>query len=364
MKLSELFDVSQLHDEIQQGYVRLGLHPNIPLRVLCYTDKAVFERRWNSVTRRCRGLIVGPDDEIMAHCMPKFFNASEHIGGAAHTEPLPNEPFQLFSKVDGSMGTVFNHEGRWMVATKGGFGSKQAQWAQAWLDKRDLSALPSDCTFVTEIVYPENRIVVDYGDMSSMCLLVVFGPDGTELSMLDFWKRWDSLGGTTIMPHRTVNLSRVLFFAQRNKNLFGDLIRGTQAEGYVLRYESGLRVKVKFTDYVRLHGIVTGLTERHVWEILRDGRTLDSLYEVLPDEYHDWLAATASLLAREFQTYARGVVDALHRSPLPSDPRIFMAFDETQIEPFSGLLPLYLMVSRLSWDAIKPAATGPWTDHE
>lgn len=364
MNLEEVIGIDALNAEIGEGYIRVGKHPQLPLWVYCYTEKAVYENRWNEVTRQCRGLISGEFFKVKAFCMPKFFNASEHIDGRPYAPPLPkNEPFDVFDKVDGSLGTVFHFEGKWLVATKGGFGSTQAQWAQRWLDAHDLSDLPTENTYATEIIYPLNRIVVNNGDQQSLTLLAVFGNDGREKTLHGYGQAWERLGGTVVHQYPATTLSRILFYAQRNQRLDGRDVTGAQAEGYVIRYRSGLRVKVKFADYIRLHGIVTGLTERHVWEILRDGRTLDSLLEVLPDEYHDWLEITASMLNNDFRRQSQRLVNALWASNLPANPREFQTYAEDQ-PAHPGLFALYSLLSQQSWDAIKPEAVGPWKDHE
>lgn len=363
VRLDEYLDVPTLFAEIREGYIRRGKHPRLPLDVYCYTEKAVYEARWTDTTRKCRGLVVGPQDSIVGWCMPKFFNASEHIEGRAYTDPLPDEPFQIFTKIDGSLGTVFNYEGQWLVATKGGFSSEQAAWAQDWLYNRDLSELNPANTYITEIVYPENRIVVQNGKLKSLVLLAVFGDDGKEKTLTGHGGAWERLGGYVTREWPAAKLSRLLFYAQRNQRMDGTPVSGTQSEGYVLKYRSGIRAKVKFSDYIRLHGVVTGLTERQVWEVLRDGKSLDSLFEVLPDEYHDWLEITASMLRSQFRDYGQRLAGVLLESGVPADPRKFREFaDDGQMPP--GLFALYDVLAQQTWAQIKPAAVGPWKDHE
>ena len=48
------------------------------------------------------------------------------------------------------------------------------------------------------------------------------------------------------------------------------------------------REKIKQDDYVALHRIVTGLSERTVWQHMTDGRPLAELLDGLPDELHTW----------------------------------------------------------------------------
>lgn len=364
MKLFDLFDENQFQAAHVNGYIRASHHPDLDLAVFCYTEKTVYEEKWDDVTRKCRGLVVTGDNEIVAHCMPKFFNASEHIDGRAYTQPLPAaEPFQIFKKADGSLITLFHYEGKWRTATKGSFITRQAQWAQRWIDEHDLSELPTGNTYALEAIYPENRIVVDNGSQQTLTLLAVFNADGREVPLTGYAQAWERIGGTVIEEYPAAKLSKILFYAQRNKTINGQDVKGTEAEGYVIKYRSGIRVKVKFADYIKIHGVVTGLTERHIWELLKDGRDLHTLFEVLPDEYHDWVTTTAERLSISMRVQATGLIRHLTASEFPSDPREFRAYAEGRREE-SQLFSVYDLISQHAWTNTKPAAIGPWKERD
>ncbi|MET9842806.1 hypothetical protein ABZZ01_34320, partial [Streptomyces virginiae] len=78
-----------------------------------------------------------------------------------------------------------HYAGRWRVASKGSFISAQAVWAQRRLDGADTAALHPGTTYLAEILYPQNRIVVDYGDRRDLVLLAAFGLDGTEVPLAE-----------------------------------------------------------------------------------------------------------------------------------------------------------------------------------
>ncbi len=131
---------------------------------------------------RCRGLVA--DDttgRIVGLPLPKFFNLAEHATGSPYAPPLPDEPFEVYDKVDGSLAVVFHYAGRWHAASKGSFTSSQAVWAQRRLDAADTTGLAPGTTYLAEMLYPANRIVVNYGERRDLVLLAVFGPDGTEV---------------------------------------------------------------------------------------------------------------------------------------------------------------------------------------
>lgn len=55
-------------------------------------------------------------------------------------------------------------------------------------------------------------------------------------------------------------------------------------EGFVLHYPgTDLRLKIKFPEYVRLHKIVTGVSEIGIWEYMRDGKSMKELIENVPE---------------------------------------------------------------------------------
>jgi RNA ligase len=67
-----------------------------------------------------------------------------------------------------------------------------------------------------------------------------------------------------------------------------------------------LMIKLKQADYVELHKIVTGLSERTIWERLLEGK---DVLEGIPDEWHDWVRSVAGPLTRAYQKMFNTVVE-------------------------------------------------------
>jgi RNA ligase len=134
-------------------------------------------------------------------------------------------------------------------------------------------------TPLTEIVYPDNRIVCDYGDTDDLFLLGgVWIDDGRYVGPAEAAE----ITGWTGPQAPT--------FAYPT---FADALAAPPrpgAEGLCVRYRDQPRiVKIKQEDYVALHKIVTGLSERTVWETLSaDADGLNGLLGGLPDELHAW----------------------------------------------------------------------------
>ncbi|MBC9713965.1 polynucleotide kinase [Streptomyces sp. TRM66268-LWL] len=335
LTLDELLPRDELAAALEAGHVTRKPHPELPLSIYTYTRSAQYERAWTAVTTRCRGLVA--DDatgEIVALPLAKFFNVGEHASGQPYAPALPDEPFEVYDKVDGSLAVVFHYAGRWHVASKGSFISDQATWAQRRLDGLDLAGLVPGVTYLAEILYPQNRIVVDYGDRRDLVLLAAFGVDGTELPLTEAAKHWDGIG-SVVRVWPAMPLAELIALTEANTLPGGASATGTDAEGFVLRFASGVRAKAKLAEYVRLHKVITGVTERDIWrshgvqrfahlpakqvaqalnctaaEIEADPKPLDALLEQVPDEFDAWVRELIAGFEREVVARERAIDEA------------------------------------------------------
>jgi len=114
-------NVSLLNEMIESKMVRVQRHPYANLWIYNYTEHAQFSRTWNEVTLMCRGLILDENFNIVARPFPKFFNKEELSEG-----DIPNLPFDVFEKMDGSLGIMYWVDGVPYIATRGSFESEQA----------------------------------------------------------------------------------------------------------------------------------------------------------------------------------------------------------------------------------------------
>lgn len=275
-------NVEAIQREIEAGYINSQQHPTAPLRILNYSQRAQFEWRWNAETMQCRGLIVDHRWNIVSRPFQKFFSV-EQLNGA-----VPVGPFEAYEKMDGSLGILYFVDGKPQIASRGSFISDQALRASSMLaTKYPDATLRRDCTYLFEIIYPENRIVVDYGDLEELVLLAVIETKtGHEmpLSQCDVGfpvvKRYDGIGQ------------------------FDELMAtqdGTR-EGFVVRFESGQRVKIKFDEYKRLHKLLTGVSPRAIWDVLRSGGDMARVVDRVPDEFFQWVRETEGCLRASFST--------------------------------------------------------------
>ncbi|MEV4127127.1 RNA ligase [Nocardia sp. NPDC049707] len=281
--IEQLIDPTLLSDMIEQGYVRVQTHPNYPYRILNYTDQAQYDRVWNEATLQCRGLIIDQNGTVLARPFRKFFNDSEHQG--ENLPPLDlDAPVEVTDKLDGSLGIGYPTPYGMAIATRGSFTSEQAVWATEFYryNYAPVFTPRPDLTYLCEIIFPRNRIVVNYGWSD----LVLLGGIRTETGEFIPARDLDWPGGK-VRQFQYATLREALAAPVRDN-----------AEGFVIRFLDGsdLRVKTKLAEYVRLHHIVTGLSERVVWEHAAAGRSLRELVSDLPDEFHGWVRSVWSTL--------------------------------------------------------------------
>lgn len=250
--------LEKIREEVAAGRVTEQTHPSFPeLSIFKYSDTCNFEDGWNETNRICRGLIVNTQTgEIVARSFPKFFNIGEKP--ESNLDNLPNEPFEVFEKMDGSMGSIYKTpDGDWAVATPGSMSSPQAIEATKMLSKYNLNFIPNGVTVVVEIIYPENRIVVDYQDKRELIMLAAFYKDGREVDRNQLFLWHIQYGMPIVKQHLYADLANLPFAENQ--------------EGYVIRFASGLRVKAKSPVYVMAHRFLSNVSIPRVIEGCRDG---------------------------------------------------------------------------------------------
>ena len=298
------FTAEELEDAKRESLVTVRQHPTEKLWIYNYSPMVQYNRAWTDVTKSCRGLILDSDYNIVARPFQKIFNYTEIVPDPVIFDRVP----QISDKADGSLGIIYKtleDEGyrEWSVATRGSFESEQAEWATNWLrhchtlkeweDWRSYDQ-PDGVTTLVEIIYPENRICVDYGERAELVLIAVIdnatGAD-IPLQTVDWWH------GARIEEHYSIkDIDDAYRFATSNEY--------NSKEGVVCTWfkynEPSFRLKIKHPEYVRLHGIIHNFSKKKVWETLAEGGDFLELLEEVPDEFYNMVKSVVAELKREF----------------------------------------------------------------
>lgn len=247
------------------------------LVILCYTKQAELTGSWNWFEINARGLILNRNTgEVVARPFRKFFNYGQRL-------PMPGSfIMEVTEKVDGSLGILYRHKGQFRISTKGEFQSEQAIWATEYLNKHhDISTLADNYTLLFEIIYPKNRIVVDYGDFESLVLIGardrIFGQELYYSELQDIANRYGF-----VQPKTYPSFTKIDQLLEEARTI------SYNEEGWVIRYSDNERFKVKGDAYLALFRALNYATKKHAIEAIRDGH-FDAILKEMPDEFLDQL---------------------------------------------------------------------------
>ena len=256
--------LNQYHE---QGLLYKQVHPTLPLTIWNYSEKVQYESLWDDLTSQCRGLVTDDKGNVVARPFKKFFNMEE----GKHT---PTSEFDVYEKMDGSLGILFYYGSEWMFASRGSFTSEQSlKFKKIFTEKYKTSHLYRTSTYLFEIIYPENRIVVDYGDTEDIVMLGEIDTEsGKELDLNHY-------------TNSIFNVVKKYDGIRDYSELKGKIEQN--AEGFVVRFSNGERMKIKGDEYIRLHKIMTNLSTTAVWEVLSNGGSMDELLKDVPDEFYN-----------------------------------------------------------------------------
>jgi RNA ligase len=275
--------VQDVEDWSQYGHVNTQVDGDLIL--FNYNLFAQIEGEWKWFERASRGLILNQiTGEVVARPYDKFFNWHEN-----HM-PKPGRRNRSISaiteKMDGSLGILYRNP-EYKIATRGSFKSDQAIYATEMLyNKYDVDLIrdrvPDEATLLFEIIYPENRIVIDYG--TEECLFLIGARNRLTGDYYNYeWRRtiaeqcgfrlpssFDSLieAGNRSVDHITAHIADWSW----------------QEEGVVVEFTNGSFWKFKSPEYCRVHKILSTVNFKNVLEAYKAG-TLDDTMALIPEHY-------------------------------------------------------------------------------
>ena len=270
--------------------VRLRMSERFPhLGILHYRDDVVFGKgAWTEFSKACRGVIVDfQNGKILAKPFRKFFNLGEsHAPSLRDLEKQGS--FSVMEKLDGSMIVTPYDEvtNSFFASTKGSIDSEQGVWATPRIpySVRDKSLLQK-YTLMWEMISKQYQIVIPYdkkGYEEGLYLIGVreniseklFTPDEVKAFAKEY----------KLNTFKTYDFPSIQSIVDSSKELpFSE-------EGYVIRFpEKETMVKVKSSEYLRVHRFVSNLSSKNILDILIAGQEAE-IYDnlnMVPEEYRD-----------------------------------------------------------------------------
>lgn len=198
-------------------------------------------------------------------------------------------PYDIYEKVDGSLGIWFHHEGHWRVATRGSLDNDYIFYAQAFASH--FKHIPTHWTVLTEICMPPAADGMPRAVKHEPGLVYLGAVN--RLTHEDIDPRYENGG---IHWH-----GRVTY---RYSGSIDSYLKASQSiegtEGWVVRFNNGLRVKIKTAWYLRLFRAISALTEKHIKELMTKAG-LDDWLKDFPEELQPEARAIYDAIFTRFQ---------------------------------------------------------------
>lgn len=265
--MKELSD-NQLMDYLMDVFRTISLVQKDNLLLAKY-GIAIWNTGFHDLARVCRGRVIDTDTmEVVSHPFDKFFNLNEKpdTDEKLVKKKINNAKYiYATEKMDGSTIIVSMYKGKPLITTNGSFENDQTKWAEEMFKKQYSKFLPnmkSNHTYIFEIIHPENKIVLDYGDEKALYLLSIRNLHSDKLLPLD---EIHNVANTYGFPYPEVydfnDLDTMINLAHTMK--------GVNKEGWVIRIgtENGeSMVKLKLDEYFAMHKAFGKITPLWVYK--------------------------------------------------------------------------------------------------
>lgn len=284
-----LDEFNNYKNEANNGYITIKGHPeDNNVVILNYTDLTTYERRWNKYTMSARGLILDLTDVndngkiyILAKPFGKFFNYGENKDYEKDIDFSDIE--SITEKMDGSLGISYFFNGEIRFATRGSFNSDQAikateMWRNKYADKFNwIGYINFPYTMLVEIIYPQNRVVVDYKGMKDLVMLGITNLSIMKDEPLSVVKNLASNLGMPVTKEYRYDLHKLL---KMKKTI------SANKEGWIIKFGNGKRLKIKGDEYLKVHKAIYGLSDKAKVKAWAEN-SIDELIKSIPEEFRE-----------------------------------------------------------------------------
>ncbi|SEA10158.1 RNA ligase [Segatella bryantii] len=321
------FDVNTLNKYVEETIVCCEKHPNADLYIYGYYSSTDKPTVWDEISIHCRGMIVNGQGEVMEHPFTKFWTYKQYLNKYTvllndnQIFKIPKGNFRILEKIDGTMCTLYWIGEKPYLATQRSFTNPKAIEATKILYEKHsdvIGKLNKNYTYIFEAVYLESDVLIDYGNTRDIFLI----------GMID---------KVTGMPIELPDLGfpKARDFTKKYGHIrdFDELaaLNLPNQEGFVLYFENGQMMKLKFPWYLEAHKSLDrmvagdfklyrnqlllkqqlGLKEHYIcnldiWKALKNGdQELHSITSQIPSYYYlmsfeYWLKKTEKRLKKDF----------------------------------------------------------------
>jgi hypothetical protein len=245
-------------------YIKATPHRQFP-ELLCLKYSQIDSPMGEKICQQCRGIILDQSQDwaIVSYPYDKFFNHGE-----GHAASIDWNTAHVYDKLDGSLMTLYFHQGEWRVQSSGtpdaggevnGFGFSFAElfW-KVWKSLGYELPTATEYCFMFEMVTKYNRVVVQPQGEQLVLHGVRHVPSRTE-EVPQIWA--DRYQWELVSTYPLTTWDEVLDAAKT--------LNPMESEGYIICDAQFRRVKVKSPQYVAIAHLRDGFSTRRMIEIVR-----------------------------------------------------------------------------------------------
>lgn len=276
------------------------------LVLLNYRQEVQFNNLWTPINSACRGLIINrKTGEVIARPFDKFFNWGENNRTTDANIKVITE------KMDGSLGILYRDCG-FKITTRGSFESDHGLWATEFFNKNYHSVKPfihDEWTVLFEIIYPNNRVVVDYKGTEDLVLLSIrnrFTGEYLPFSRVQEFAKEHKFSTPKVYQYESID---------KIKELSSKISANT--EGWVVEFEDGQRFKFKGDEYKKIHKLISGLSFKFILENHEAG-TLQHALSIIPDEFKEEVNGWITRIEETMSSIKQSIEVAFEKAPKTS----------------------------------------------
>ena len=258
-------------------------------------SETIYNIGWNKLSNVCRGKVINLSNyKVAVYPFDKFFNLNEmpEISEDVVFDYINKaKTITVTEKMDGSCIAVtrINTE-NYIINTNGGFTNIQTKLAEELLRKKYpgfYKHMPLNVTYIFELIHPEDKHIVDYGEEKQLCLLGARNILTENLFDYELLKKHAD----------AFNLTLVKQFEFTTLNEFIKIVKGEyeNKEGFVFRLigeDFDVMFKLKYTEFVNLHRLKEHISIKNVYKNLNsvenyinsiDGKLLEGVLATLEE---------------------------------------------------------------------------------
>ena len=336
--------------------------------VLLKYSPVIYETGWNKLALMCRGKVIDMKRRlIVSYPYDKFFNINENENyRASLIERLILEAKDVIitDKKDGSLIAITKmHNNEILVTTNGSFDNMHIDLAKNMLADQYPTFkenMPTGKTFIFEIIHPDDKHCISYGDTQKMYLHGVRNLDDYSLASYEAMQRMAERYGLDLIEREFIDLETMQTKVHElNANKEGWVVR-------IVGYDGSEKiVKIKYDEYFIIHRLRCGVNIKKIYNHYVFVKDIQEMLPLMPADIKDATLSVIEEINIARQKIAAAVENVAiligNKAQIPlgtvlnrDEKRRFweasQTFKNTPEWPLVGLALKYATYNNVAWD--------------